>query len=287
VNDDTKQAVAELIEAVGDAAQEVVRHKWVRRLSRFGFYSKGLLFIVIGAIALMVVVGVHGAKLTDQRGALAAIAEEPYGRVFLIIFVIGATAHGLWNILRAVVDIDNLGRKWFAIFVRIISALTGVFYMGLGLSAAEILTAARVQPGSSQAEETFVSVLLFVPVLGTVWAVTIGLGLVGAGFSEFYSGVSGKFRGNYRTWRIEGVHHSLINALGILSFSVRAILLVVMGWFFIKAPFDSHPGPIGLDAALLTLLGTTFGRTVVTVAGLGLIAHGVLAFYEARYRKLW
>lgn len=287
MNDDTKKAVAELMEAVGDAAQEVVRHKWVRRLSRLGFYSKGLLFIIIGAIALMVVIGVHGAKLTDQRGALAAISEEPYGRVFLIIFVVGATAHGLWNILRAVVDIDNLGRKWFAIFVRVISALTGVFYMGLGLSAAEIVVAARVQPGSSQAEETFVSVLLFIPVIGVIWAVTIGLGLVGAGVSEFYSGISGKFRGTYKTWRIHGVHHTVINGLGILSFSVRAVLMVVMGWFFIKAPFDAHPGPIGLDAALLTLLGTAFGRTLVAVAGVGLIAHGVLAFYEARYRKLW
>jgi len=26
---------------------------------------------------------------------------------------------------------------------------------------------------------------------------------------------------------------------------------------------------------------------VVAVAGVGLIAHGVLAFYEARYRRLW
>jgi len=287
VKDETKEAVAGLIDAVSDAAGEVVRHKWIRRLSRFGFYSKGLLFIVIGAIALMVVAGVHGAKMVDQRGALAALAEEPYGRVFLVIFVVGAAGHGLWNILRAVVDIDNLGRHWFSIFKRCIAAMIGIFYMGLGLSAAEIIVAAKVDLGSSQAEETFVSVLLMIPVFGALWAVIIGIGLVGAGFNEIYSGLSGRFRDTYRRLSLESRHDRSIQALGVLSYSVRAVLLAVMGYFFIKAPFDSHPGPIGLDAALLALLRTGFGRTMVGIAGAGLIAHGLLAFFEARYRRLW
>ena len=78
----------------------------------------------------------------------------------------------------------------------------------------------------------------------------------------------------------------MINVLGWLSFSVRALLLAVMGWFFLKAPFDDKPGAIGLDAALLTLLSTTYGRLIVAVAGIGLIGHGILAFYEAKYRKI-
>jgi hypothetical protein len=287
VNEETKEAVAELVDAIGDAAEEVVHHKWIRRLSRLGFYSKGVLFIIIGVIALMVVIGIHGAKMVDQRGALAALAEEPYGRVFLIFFIVGAAAHGIWNILRAVVDIDNLGRHWFSIFKRCIAVMIGVFYFGLGVSTAEIVVAARVDPGSSQAEETFVSVLLMVPVLGVLWAIVIGIGLVGAGFSEAYTGLSGGFRSSYRRLRVDGPHEPLVTVLAVLSFSVRAILLVVMGYFFIKAPFDRSPGPIGLDGALLALLVTAFGRTLVAIAGVGLIAHGVLAFYEARYRKLW
>jgi hypothetical protein len=287
VNEDTKQAVAELVDAVAEAADEVVRHKGIRRLSRLGFYSKGFLFIIIGAIALMVVAGVHGARMVDQRGALAALANEPYGRVVLIIFVVGAAAHGFWNILRGVVDIDNLGRHWFSIVKRCIAAMIGVFYFGLGVSAAEIVVAAKIDTANSHAEETFVSVLLMIPVFGALWAVVIGIGLVVAGFNEAYSGLSGRFRATYRRWRIEGLHGPVITALAVLSFSVRAVLLIVMGYFFIKAPFDSNPGPIGLDAALLTLLATAFGRTVVAVAGVGLVAHGVLAFYEARFRRLW
>lgn len=287
MKEDTKQAVAELIDAVGDAAEEVVHHKWVRRLSRLGFYSKGVLFIIIGTIALMVVIGVHGAKMVDQRGALSALAEEPYGRIALIFFIVGAAAHGVWNILRAVVDIDDLGRHWFSIFKRSIAAMIGVFYLGLAISAAEIIVAAKIDVGSSQAEETFVSVLLMVPFLGPAWAVIIGIGLVGAGLSEAYTGLSGGFRSSYRRITLNGINDTIVSALAALSFLVRAVLLIVMGYFFIKAPFDNKPGPIGLDAALLTLLATAFGRTIVTVAGVGLVAHGVLAFYEARYRRLW
>jgi hypothetical protein len=276
----------EVADAAGDAAVELSRHRWIRKLARLGFYSKGFLFIVIGAIAIAVVAGIHGTKLLDQRGALAAIAFEPYGRILLLIFVAGAAGHGMWNILRAVADIDRLGRKWFPMFKRCIAALIGIFYLGMAASAVEIVLAAHVDSSSSYAEETFVGMLLMVPVFGVVWAEIIGIGLVGAGVSELMTGFTGTFQDTYRRWSIGSAHRRIITMLGWLSFTVRAVLLAVMGWFFIKAPFDGRPGAIGLDAALLTLLSTAYGRAVVAVAGVGLIGHGVLAFYEAKYRKI-
>lgn len=286
MNEETKEAVSEVIEAAGDAAVEAARHRWVRKLSRLGFYSKGFLYIVIGAIAIAVVAGFNGAKLLDQRGALAAIAAEPYGKVLLIVFVVGAVGHGIWNILRGVADIDDLGRKWLSVVKRVIAVAIGFFYLGLSVSAVEILLAARVESAASQAEETFVGLLLITPFFGAMWAVIIGVGLVVGGIAQVYVGLSGQYQEAYRLWQIARGHKALIMILAWLSFSVRAVLLVVLGWFFIKAPFDSRPGPIGLDAALLTLLATSYGRVLVAVAGVGLISHGILAFYESKYRRI-
>jgi len=286
VGEDTKLTGGEIVDAATDAAVEASRSHWFQTLAKLGFYSKGFLFIVVGSIAIAVVERVHGTRLIDQHGALAVIATEPFGKLLLVVFAIGSVGHGIWNVLRAVADIDRLGRKWFSIVKRIIIAGIGFFYLGLAVSALEIVLSASVGPETSQAEETFVAVLLFVPVLGPLLATIIGLSLIGGGVAQCYIGITGQFQEPYRTWQIRPTHRGVITLLGWLSFTVRAVLLVVIGWFFIRAVFDGKPGPIGLDAALLSLLASMHGRVLVAIAGVGLISHGILAFYESRYRRI-
>lgn len=286
MTDETKQVIGEAVQVAFEKAEETVRHPLIKKLAAFGFYTKGVLFVVVGGLATLLAVGLNGGRLTDARGALAAIAEEPSGRYFLLVFVLGAIGHGMWNILRAMADVDSVGRNVMGVIVRSASAGIGLFYLGLAVSALEIITAESVTDASSQAEETFVAVLTGVPVIGSIIIVLIGLGVIGAGLNECYSGLSGRYRDNYKLWQISGGHLLLIKLLGILSFTVRAVLLGIMGYFFIRAGFGgSEAGAIGMDAALLTLLRTTFGRTLVLIAGIGLTGHGILAFYEARYRR--
>ena len=287
MNDETKHAIGEAIEKTVEAAEEAVKRPGVKSLARLGFYSKGFLFIVIGVLAIMLVFGLKGGAIADAAGALSEVARRPYGRVFLIIFVAGAIGHGMWNILRGTADVDNAGGSVEGIFKRVVSIIIGFFYLGLAVSALEIVLAAHsVADGSSTAEETLISIVLAVPVIGALFIFLIGLGVIGAGLHECYSGVSGKFRNNYRLWEITGFHLTFINVLGVLSFTARALLLVIVGYFFIRAAYYSNTGSIGLDAALLTLLRSSYGRILVLLTAIGLVCHGVLAFYEARYRRI-
>ena len=284
VNEDTKNAVAELVGAVGEAAEEVVRHKWVRRLSRLGFYTKGFLFIVVGVIALMVVFGLRG-RFVDTTGALEAIAQEPFGAIALLVFVVGGTGHGLWNILRGAADVDELGRKWHGIVLRCMAVGVGFFYLGLAASALELVLTADVRGPTPHG--TWFSVVLEVPILGAAFVGLIGIGLIVAAFSETYNGLSGRFQRTYALWKISDVHRVAIRAIGVMSFTARAVLLAVMGWYFLRAAFRARLGrAIGLDSALHALIGTTYGPVLVTIAAIGLIGHGILAFYEAKYRRM-
>jgi hypothetical protein len=285
VNAQTKKAVGELVEAVGDAAQDVTRHRWTRRLSRLGFYTKGFLFIVIGGIALGVVFR-HRGRFVDTTGALETLAAEPFGVAALLIFAIGGAAHGTWNILRGIADVDGLGGKWHGIVLRCISAGVGIFYLGLAASAFELAISRDIPPGPVR-HGTWFSVILEVPLFGAMFVGSIGLGLIGAGFSEAYNGISGRFQRTYAIWKISGMHRLTIRTLGILSFTARALLLLVMGGYFLRAAFRERLGrSIGLDSALHALIGTTYGPGIVSIVALGLIGHGVLAFYEAKYRRI-
>jgi hypothetical protein len=286
VNDDTKQAVAAVVEKTVAAAEETVRKPGVQSLARLGFYTKGFLFIVIGGLAMLLVFGLEGGKITDPAGALTTIADTRYGRIFLIVFIAGALGHGIWNILRGAADIDNVGKGWQGIVKRSVAVGLGLFYLGLAVAAVEIVVSASRGPESSQAEETFISILIAIPLLGSVFLAIIGLGVIIGGAAECYNGVSGKFQENYKLWKIAGIHLIFINVLGVLSFSARAVLLVILGFFFLRAAIFGGDGAVGLDAALMTLLQSGYGQALVFLAAAGLMGHGILAFYEARYRRI-
>ena len=287
MNEEVPLSIGEAVEKTVDVAEEAVRRPFIKKVARFGFYAKGVLFIVVGALAVMLSAGLPEGRIADPSGALAVIAQKPFGKVLLILFTAGAIGHGVWNLLRAIADVDDAGGNWFGILKRSIAALIGIFYLGLALTAFQILLAARVTEAPSQAEETFVSVLLAVPLLGAVLLFFIGLGVIGAGFHECYSGLSGKFREAYRVWEISGPHLIFITILGVLSFSARALILIIMGYLFVAASiWHGSDGAIGIDAALYALAHSSYGRIFLFAVATGLFAHGVLAFYEAKYRRI-
>lgn len=286
MNDETKRAVSETVEKTVEAAEEAVRHPHIKKLARFGFYAKGFLFIVIGILAVLVAVGSRSGKLADPTGAMATIALQPFGRFVLILFIIGAIGHGVWNILRGAADVDDAGRDWQGIIKRIIAGGIGVFYLFLAWTAWNIVLAAKVSEENGAVQETLVAILLALP-LGVVLVFLIGLSVIGAGFHECYSGITGKFRENYRLWEIEGGHLRFITVIGALSFTARALIFVLMGYYFVWAAINYNPDEaVGLDGALKILAQSYYGQVLLFITAVGLIGHGVLAFYEAKYRRI-
>jgi hypothetical protein len=286
MKEETSPTVSEKIEETVKAAEEVVRHPYTKKLARFGFYTKGFLFIVIGILAVLVATGQKGGELADPTGALETIAQARFGKWLLIIFIVGAVGHGLWNILRGAADVDNAGGGWQGIGKRVIAAGTGVFYLGLAFTAWSIIIAERITNRNGEIPRTFAAILLALP-LGASLMFLIGLGIVGAGVHECYSGVTGKYKENFRLFSAADKHRRIITVLGVLSFTARALLLGLVGYFFMSAAISHNPNDAaGLDGALAALAQTYYGKTLLFVTATGLICHGVLSLYEARYRRI-
>lgn len=286
MNDETKQIVKEKIDETVKAAEETVRNPYVKTLARFGFYTKGFLFIVIGVLAVMVAIGQPGGELADPTGALGRVAAAPYGKVVLIVFIIGAVGHGAWNILRGAADVDNAGTNWQGISKRVIAGGIGVFYLFLAWTAWRIIAMAQVSVENGAIQKTLIAVFLALP-LGTILVFLIGLGVIGAGFHECYAGITGKYQENYRLFALEGNKRKFISVLGFFGFLSRALIFALIGYFFIWAAIKYNPDEaIGLDGALFALSQTYYGKTLLFVVAFGLICHGVLSLYEARYRRI-
>src|SRR5687767_11586392 len=107
MNEQAANKLDRVVEKTVDAAETAVQGRAVHKIARLGFYAKGFLFLVVGSLAIMLAVGLPEGRIADPKGALAVIANQPFGRILVIAFAIGAGGHGLWNLLRAIADVDN------------------------------------------------------------------------------------------------------------------------------------------------------------------------------------
>lgn len=283
---ETKAAIVETAKEAEKTAEEVVRLPWVRSLSRFGFYTKGILFVVIGISAIFLAAGLRGGRISDPVGAMAAIAQFAYGKLLLVILAAGAVGHGVWNILRGVADVDDTGKGIKGIIARSASVGIGIFYFILAWTALEIVLSSRVADENGHGEQLVTWIFLSIP-LGALVVLLISIGFFAAAANECYSGVTGKFLNNFRSWQLGPFAEKLVSALGVISFVTRAVLYVLVGYFFFLAANLNDPYQAeGIDGALLAIAQSRFGAILLFACGFGLVCHGVLAFFEAKYRRI-
>ena len=71
------------------AGTNIVHTRAFELSSRAGFIARGIVYAIIGLLALDVAIG-HGGKITNQQGALRSIEHQPFGHFLLALVAIGA-----------------------------------------------------------------------------------------------------------------------------------------------------------------------------------------------------
>jgi hypothetical protein len=99
--------------AIGDIAEETglsnVRPRTLMdRMTRIGFLCKGVVYLLVGVLALMAALH-EGGETTDQRGVMHRVAEQPFGGLALAVIAMGLFAYALWRFLCAIRDCEREG----------------------------------------------------------------------------------------------------------------------------------------------------------------------------------
>jgi Domain of Unknown Function (DUF1206) len=262
-----------------DASQQAMDSKPFRVLLTVGLIAYGVVHILIGWIALQIAWFGDGGEEASQKGALAQIAEGPFGATLLWITVIGLFALTIWQAIEAIWGHRDRKPGFKRIRKRLGSAGRAVAYAAIAIAAISTLRG-TAQSGDSK-EEGWTARLLSAP-FGRVLVVLVGVAIIVLGVRLVRRGVKKKFTDDLAG----GIGQEVIR-LGQAGYIVKGIAYVVVGGLFGWAAitYDAEKAG-GLDDALRTVHDAPLGSILLTLMALGLVCFGVYCFFWARHPKV-
>lgn len=274
----------EVKEQFDEASERVARSPWIERLARFGYASKGVVYIVAGGLAVLAALG-SGGEVTDARGAMRSIARQPFGGVLLGVVAFGLVAYVLWRWVQAITDADGKGNDLKGVALRAGYFGSGVVYAGLSVSAARILLGAY-DDGEPSAAQSWTARVMALPF--GAWLVSLaGLAVIGFGVYQLYKAYSAKFRKRLKLSGMSERARRWATLSGRVGYAARGVIFIVVGFLLMRAARTYNPAHArGLDGALQLLARTPFGRYLLFAVAAGLAAYGVYTLVEARYRRI-
>ncbi|MEZ4869112.1 MAG: DUF1206 domain-containing protein [Caldilineaceae bacterium] len=257
---------------------------WVVWLARFGFAANGLVYITIGALAAQAALG-SGGRTTGKSGALASLANRPFGQVLLALVALGLFGYALWRLVEAWVDPENEGSSVKGIVKRIGYVISGIAYGALGVQAVRIVMGGS--SSSANQTEDWTARLMAQPF--GIWLVGIaGAIVIGIGLYQFYRAYSGKFRTKLKLYEMSSGEQQWATYAGRFGFAARGVVYLIIGGFLIVAAWQTNPAEaVGMGQALQKLAQQPYGPWLLALVALGLVAYGFFAIVLARYRRIF
>lgn len=256
---------------------------WVERLARFGYAAKGVVYGIVGLLAAQAAFGA-GGKTTDTQGALQEIVTQPFGQILLALVAIGLFGYVIWQFVQAIKDPEHKGTDAKGILQRIGYAISGIIYAGLALSAVRIILGSG--GGNSNSTEDWTARLLAQP-FGQWLVGTIGAFIIGLGFYQFYKAFTTKFRKEFNLTDLSDTEQKSVKGISRFGLAARGVVFCIIGFFLIQAARQSDATEVqGLGEALQTLSQQPYGKWLMGIVALGLIAYGIYMVMQARYRRI-
>ena len=260
---------------------DIARTRQFEWLARAGIATRGAIYAIIGVLAIKLAFG-SGGKTTNQEGALATIAKQPFGKALLILTAIGLAGYAIWRLVRAAIghgpEASDDTKE------RIDGVASGIGYIALCITAVSILAGSG--GGGSGGPDKATGGVLGWPG-GQILVGIAGLIIIGVGLEQGYKGITKKFCEKSKTEQMSERVERVFAALGVFGHLARMVVFALIGYFLVRAALDYNPDEaIGLDGALAALRDASYGPFLLGVVAAGLIGFAAYSIADARYRKV-
>ncbi len=259
---------------------EAENHSWVDHAVRFGMVAYGVVYLVVGWLALQLALG-QGSGETSAGGAMTQLAQQPFGRVALWLVVLGMLMLVAWRVLEAVAGhrsesgSDRLKK-------RVVSVLKAVLYAVVGLSAFQVATGSGSSSSSDGTDGPTARVLQLPG--GQLIVGLVALGILGYAVVQAKQAVTEDFREHLTAEGKQGTSGRFYVLAGKVGYAAKAVAVAIVGGLFGYAAITHDASKSGgMDQALQQVLDQPFGRYLLGLIAVGIAGYGVFCLARARY----
>jgi len=266
------------------AGRRAANSKVLEIAARIGFLARGLIYVLIGVIAVQIARGDGGQA--DRGGALAQIASQSFGTAVLWVLVIGFLGLALWRLSEAVFGVP--GRGGHKTGERLKSLARALLYGFFFVSTLKLVLgrgSGATANGNSQSKTMTAQVMSHNG--GQLLIGLIGVILVSIGGTLAKEAWNQEFLKRMNLAGVPAGTRRLVKRLGVVGGLARGIVVVLAGVFLFVAAARFKPSRAeGIDGTLRSFAHTPAGPLLLVVVALGLIAFGLFSWCEARWRRV-
>jgi Domain of Unknown Function (DUF1206) len=279
---------------VSERAEQVAhRHPAFVTAARFGWVAKGVVYALVGVLAVPIAIqGLQADRARDggsqasQLGAVTEISQNSFGTIALWIIAVGLALYVLWRLISIMLPAESSAKTWATRAGYLVSAVTYALLAWTALSFALDARNASGRKTEDAKVERFTRDVM--DMTAGRWLVgAIGIGVVGVGIYFLVKGARASFRDELEPSGVGPVRHETIVTLGRVGWIGRGIVMGLVGWFFVRAAVEFRPAEAkGFDGSLREVTETAIGPFIVALAAVGLIVYGVFCVISAPRQRL-
>lgn len=254
-------------------------------LARFGYGSRGVVYILVGGLAVLAALGPWGST-TDSRGALLTVLGQPLGRAWLGVICLGLALFTMWRLAQSIFDADRLGKSLPMLLRRGSYLLSAAVNAGLAFFAVSLVFGVAGGSTGEQDEgmDGWADWLMHLP-FGNWLTIASGLAISISGIFLLWQAWKGDVIGVYldcppaqRWWVIP---------TGRIGFAGRGVVFTIIGGFFALAGYRGKSSEArGLAGALDALSHQPLGWLLMGTTAAALFAFGLYGLIQAAYRRI-
>ncbi len=247
-----------------------VFHPVLITLERFGLLVRGILYALVGVVAIAFMVG--ASEAVDLQGSLTLVMGNSLRIPIAIVAAAGLLGYAVWGVVRAIADPLERGGNWHGIISRVGFLWSATAYTGLALFAIQFaMGARRGGPGLPFGINNILGPQL------TSWVLPVfGLVVLVTGVGQFMDAWFAPFRTDFLAQRESPRLWSLWVWLGRIGLFGRGVAFTVIGILMVLGGINGDLRyDYGLTRVFAVLLGLPAGAAFVILVALGFVALGL------------
>lgn len=255
----------------------------VNKVKQFGFYSKGLVYALMGILAAMAAFGL-GADIKGKSGIVQFLHGLPGGKLLTAIVALGLLAYTLWRFYQAVFDPGKETKKE-RIGARLQFAYSGIFYAVIAFSFAQPILSGQSSSDDNSKKAMLGNLLDKEWGIWVIWA--IGIAMAANAIWQCYLGFSGKYMKQVDENPDNKHEYALVKRSGRYGYIARGVVFGIISFFVINVCLAHNANAYkDTEGALQYLLSVSYGPFLMGAVALGMLAYGIFCFMVARHSDL-